>query len=623
MIAEKPSVAFEVSRILAHGWVDMDKSGPTPVNKFTSQVKGLEGKTILFSSVTGHLFEYRVLEEYDDWKRDPFELFSCPLKRTPILPALHEHIMKLSNGVASIVLWMDNDREGEAICFEVMDIVKKHYEKQKIPIPDNFFKRAIISAISKVDVDNAVKNIGVPNKAISDSSLGRQEVDLRVGFAFTRLLTKSLKYVAPDLFGKVVSFGPCQTPALALCASEEGHTQKVGLKLKDGTKVYVNCSKVDGDELSSYCEGKSPLVSLEPDSKHHKSNRLRFIYKKVKDMSIKPPPALNTVAYLKYASSKYGIPPPEAMDVAEKLYLKGLISYPRTETTAYSTNLDYDKTLEELNSVFHIQSDISYIKSNLKSTIKKVNKRETAVDVGDHMPIIPIVSRPNFSKLVDEINEKEKSLYKMIVDVFFASLSDRAKISRTIAVFKSGENYYKIIEDNPTSEGFTKYFNTITKSAIPIEKMKHAKIRSIGQSEIQESNLIEMMENKGIGTDSTIASHINLLYERGLCEVHDDRAISITPKGECIIQALEHTVPDLAESDLRRKMEQLFLSIEKGKPKDKVVGDCLKYYASVYTNLQSNMELTKSFVKAFVANQKKEATTTTTISSSSSSSKKK
>ena len=59
------------------------------------------------------------------------------------------------------------------------------------------------------------------------------------------------------------------------------------------------------------------------------------------------PVPLNTVALLKACSKALGIGPHQAMQVAERLYLSGYLSYPRTESTAYPKSFDIRGTLEQ------------------------------------------------------------------------------------------------------------------------------------------------------------------------------------------------------------------------------------------------------------------------------------
>merc|ERR1711935_939131 len=60
------------------------------------------------------------------------------------------------------------------------------------------------------------------------------------------------------------------------------------------------------------------------------------------EKSKQKPQGLNTVELLRVCSSKLGIGPAQAMSVTERLYTQGYVSYPRTETSAYSVNYKFE-----------------------------------------------------------------------------------------------------------------------------------------------------------------------------------------------------------------------------------------------------------------------------------------
>jgi len=71
------------------------------------------------------------------------------------------------------------------------------------------------------------------------------------------------------------------------------------------------------------------------------ANLYRVSSVKKKEGVKKRPTGLNTVEMLRLASSKLGMSPQHTMQVAERLYTQGFISYPRTESTHYPANFDY------------------------------------------------------------------------------------------------------------------------------------------------------------------------------------------------------------------------------------------------------------------------------------------
>lgn len=137
----------------------------------------------------------------------------------------------------------------------------------------------------------------------------------------------------------------------------------------------------------------------------------------------KRPLPMNTVEMLKLASKVLGMGPKECTVYAERLYLKGYISYPRTESSAYPEHYDIlwclrcyvtnRGTVEK-----HASNPQwgSYV-SDLIAKGLKVPRR--GVDMGDHPPITPVASVDS-----NALAGGEAALYDLISKHFLSTVSD-------------------------------------------------------------------------------------------------------------------------------------------------------------------------------------------------------
>ncbi|KAL4719029.1 hypothetical protein ACJJTC_001219 [Scirpophaga incertulas] len=343
MVAEKPSLAQNLANILSNGKCTTNKASNSAcaVHEWNGTFKN-EVVRFKMTSVCGHVMSLDFTGKYNNWdKVDPVELFSCPTEKKEAVPRLRipAFLAQEARGCDYLILWLDCDKEGENICFEVMSCVQP-YMKNDVLSPLVTY-RAHFSAITEKDIKAAMLKLGRPNENESRSVDARQELDLRIGCAFTRFQTKYFQGRYGDLDASLISYGPCQTPTLGFCVQRHDEIQT--FKPETYWVLRVTASTSEGRELP--LEWKR-IRSFEKDI----ANMFLAGIKEIKEATVvniqakekvKPrPTALNTVELMRVASAGLGMGPHHAMQIAERLYTQGYISYPRTETTSYPENYD-------------------------------------------------------------------------------------------------------------------------------------------------------------------------------------------------------------------------------------------------------------------------------------------
>ena len=129
--------------------------------------------------------------KYQNWDSvDPIELFAAPTVHSAEgKGGMVKHLEREARGIQYLVLWLDCDREGENICYEVIRCVESSMGLKKHEHRDRVF-RARFSAVTKKDIDKAMLTLVQPNENEAKAVDARQELDLKVGVAFSRFQTR-------------------------------------------------------------------------------------------------------------------------------------------------------------------------------------------------------------------------------------------------------------------------------------------------------------------------------------------------------------------------------------------------------------------------------------------------
>jgi DNA topoisomerase-3 len=411
MVAEKPSICNAIASALCRGQ-HLDSHGRSPpVHEFESTFLGKKAN-MRVTSVTGHVFSVDFPSNYQSWDAvDPLELFGAPVLSIPEgKGGIVKHLEREARDVDYLVLWLDCDREGENICFEVIRCVEKSMRKSRDGKQTIF--RARFSAITPKDIEKAMTCLVSPNENESKAVEARQELDLKIGVAFSRFQTKYFQGKYGDLDSAVISYGPCQTPTLGFCVDRYDDIQTfspepfwnvdVKIDVGMGTPISIDWSR---GRLFDQSAAETFLHLIATDS--------HLICNSVKESETRKtrPQPLNTVELLKIASSRLGIGPAAAMRAAEELYLSGYLSYPRTESTQYPSSFDIRDAIRTLTA--SPDSDIQSYARGLLS--HGHNNPRAGKDMGDHPPITPVgVAR--------DISGDKARLYDLVVRHFLATV---------------------------------------------------------------------------------------------------------------------------------------------------------------------------------------------------------
>ncbi|CAF3135019.1 unnamed protein product [Rotaria socialis] len=560
MVAEKPSLALSISQILSHGQLSSRKgfNNVCSVHEWTGRYQSNSSARFRMTSVAGHVFGIDFVPRYNNWdKVDPAELFSGETLKKEASPnhRMPAFLEKESRGADVIVLWLDCDKEGENICFEVIDCIDKSINQNAKIL------RAKFSSITDKDIRYAFENLSYPDKNQSLSVDARQELDLRIGCAFTRFQTRFFQGKYGDLDSSCISYGPCQTPTLGFCVDRHDKIQSfqsepywlltIEIKHKNDKifKLHWDRGHVFDKEIAYFF-----LNNIKA------ANKVRVLSVKTEKKHKGRPNALNTVDLLKVASAGLGMSPHHAMQIAERLYTSGYISYPRTETTQYAENADLKSVLRELThcSDSDWQTHIKSLLSEGQYTTPKRGK-----DVGDHPPITPVKAASSAAVGGGDYWR----IYDYVCRHFIATVSPDCVYEETTVLFDASDETFSLSGKNVIEPGFTSIMSwkrlsndepipSFTANEIfTIEDIKIDERHTTAPDYLTESELISLMEKHGIGTDASIPVHINNICERNYVKVDNGRRLIPTSLGIVLVHGYQKIDPELSLPHMRSSVE--------------------------------------------------------------------
>tara|TARA_B100000795_G_scaffold168307_1_gene126735 strand:+ start:2697 stop:4994 length:2298 start_codon:yes stop_codon:yes gene_type:complete len=461
------------------------------------KIEGFLGPGYKCIASFGHIYQL------DNVKND--ENFKPEFK---LLPSKSKYIKILKAGMKNateVVLATDDDREGEAIAWHICRLGK---------LPIKTTKRIIFHEITKSAVQKAIKNPTVIDMEKVNAQLGRQVLDRLVGFTISPVLWKQFFHG-----GKKggLSAGRCQTPALRL--------------------VYENQLEIDGEpgkkifETTGYFTEKDLPFKLSKDFEEQKviedflEESVGFEHEicKPKKPTIskrKAPIPFSTSSLQQRASNELHYSPKRTMQLAQKLYENGHITYMRTDNKKYSGEFIVQATafIKQKWSVCdeYIKSDIQSI--TIGQSKKKVDNAQEA-----HEAIRP--TKPYVSEV--DIGDAENRLYNLIwTNTLESCMSDAQFNIITAKISAPMKCVYKCTADQVVFpgwmivHGFEKendlfaYIGKLKKKKIIYNKIYTKQNLKNLKTHFTEARLVQMLEKKGIGRPSTFSSLISKIQDR-------------------------------------------------------------------------------------------------------------
>jgi DNA topoisomerase-1 len=412
-----------------------------------------------------------------------------------------------------VYLAADDDREGEAIAYSVMTLLKLPVSTPR-PIFHEITKDAVLKAVAnprQIDMDRVY------------AQQARAVLDMMVGFTISPLLWK---YVGPAL-----SAGRCQTPALRLLADKEklidtfsaDTVWKMKGHFQEKAAFEANCV----DDLEDEESAKNYFENV------HKDARATVETAVTKPYTESPPDPLITSTLQQEVSATMGLQPKNTMHAAQRLYEAGHITYMRTDCPVLSE--EAKAAARELVIEEHGEEFVQ---------IRKAKPgKATLQPQAAHEAIRPTHFEAKALPEDEDWSASDKKIYQLIWKRALQSVMSSAKGETKTVTFRlnadeAGFDWrstakrelfagWRVIgaaaanldeEEEPTITPWIALEPLEAGAALVWTSLEAAPHVSKAASRYTEATLVRELERKGIGRPSTFASLVGTVVDKGYAE---------------------------------------------------------------------------------------------------------
>lgn len=467
----------------------------------------------------------------------------------------------------TLILASDPDREGEAIAWHILEELKA-----KKKLAGKKIQRVVFHEITKSAVKEGIENPREIDQDLVSAYMARRALDYLVGFTLSPVLWRKLPGSR--------SAGRVQSVALRLICERENEidnfkpeeywTIDVDAITKNKAHMLTHLINLDGKKLEKFSINTEEKA-LEAKAKIEAQN---FAVENVerKKASRYPAAPFTTSTLQQEAARKLRFSTKKTMQVAQKLYEDGHITYMRTD----AVNLSKDAIKACRDAILKYFGD-----SYLPKTAKEYkNKTKNAQEAHEAIRPSDVLNTPK--KLEMTLSSDEHKLYELIWKRTVACQMNPAILDRVVVDVKSADKKILLRATGQVIQfdGFLKLYqeskdddaeddeNTILPNVEKGEEVEKGEIKTLQHfttppPRFTEASLVKKLEELGIGRPSTYASIIAVLQERKYVKVDKLRFIP-EDRGRIVTIFLENYFKKYVEYDFTAQLEEYLDDVSAG-----------------------------------------------------------
>jgi DNA topoisomerase-1 len=486
---------------------------------------------------------------------------------------VHE-LQALAEKAKEIILAPDPDREGEAIAWHIQQLLLED-KKVKAPIT-----RVTFNEITKEAITAALHHPRDIDTNLRQAQEARRVLDRLVGYDLSGIIWQKVRYG--------LSAGRVQSPALRILVEREREIR--AFIPEDYWVLQANVQTKSKAKLLLTCV-EEPRDRKEVDRILAVANKEDWIVKDVKETEQKrsPKAPFTTSTLQQAASSRLSFSPARTMQVAQKLYEAGHITYMRTDSTTLS-----EIAVAGISTLVLKKFGKEFLETRTYKT-KSKNAQEA------HEAIRPT----HFEKESVGMTEEQKKLYRLIWERTVASQMADAKVLKTRVVGNVPSDSipdFTVVGSQVLFLGWL----TVDEAArgedveLPaIQKGEPLKLLSIEDiakqteppNRYSEAGLVKELEARGIGRPSTYASIMKTIEDRGYVEKLG-RSLKPTDTGEVVSSFLEQNFMEYISDTFTAGMEDKLDEVANGELKYKKL--LSEFYTPFLKEVKEKQKLDKA-----------------------------